>query len=168
MQHRRLPSDTARWPARPDGAAAMPPSSARALATEIFGSELEGARTAAAAAVAAERVFQRLSENLVRWVGAEGSQALFARARTLAQTRSEALRVIPPPARSALFLDALVANSEPHDPAPVIEGAMTIVVALIELLARLVGEDLALKLLTEGGSNWPSSGGRTPSRERTP
>ena len=146
----------------------MPPSSARALAGEMFGSELDGARTAAGAAAAAERVFQRLSENLVRWVGAEGSQALFARARALAQTRSEALRVIPPPARSALFLDALAANSEPHDAAPVIEGAMTILTALIELLARLVGEDLALKLLTESGSRWPSSDGRTPSREHRP
>ena len=145
----------------------MPPSSARTLAGEILAGELDGARSAAETAAAAERVFQRLSENLVRWVGADGSQALFARARSLAQTRSDALRVIPPPARSALFLDALAANSEPHDAAPVIEGAMTILTALIELLTRLVGQDLALKLLTETNSTSPSSGRRTASTEHT-
>ena len=143
----------------------MPSSPARVLAGEFLASELEGVRTPAAAAMAAERVFQRLSENLVRWVGAEGSQALFARARSLAQTRSDALRVIPPPARSALFLDALAADSEPHDTAPVIEGAMTILTALIELLSRLVGEDLALKLLADSGSSRPSGRTRAPSGE---
>ena len=146
----------------------MAESSARALAGELLAGELSGARTPAAAAAAAERVFQRISANLVRWVGAEGSQALFTRARDLAQTRSDALRVIPPPARSALFLDALVADAEPHDPAPVVEGAMTILTALIELLSRLVGEDLALKLLIESGSSWPSNGGPPARTEQKP
>ena len=146
----------------------MPQSSARALAGEILSREIEGARTATAAAGAAELVFQRLADNLVRWVGTDGSQALFARARAIAQTRSEALRVIPPPARSALFLDALAAHAEPHDVTSILEGAVTILEALIELLSRLVGDDLAMKLLTESGANQPSGSGRPPSTERKP
>ena len=146
----------------------MTHASARALAGEILAREIDGSRTATAAAGAAERVFQRLADNLVRWIGTDGSQALFTRARAIAQTRSEALRVVPPPARSALFLDALAANTEPHDVASVMGGAVTILEALIELLSRLVGEELALKLLTECGTSWPSGTGHPPRTERKP
>ncbi len=140
---------------------------ARDLARELLAHELTGVTTPAAAGVAAERVFQRLSDNLVQWVGTDGSQALFARARALAQTRNEALRAVPPPARSALFLDGLAANAQPHDVAHVVEGAVTLLTALIELLTRLVGDDLALKLLTDGGSSRSLNRAPAPSPERT-
>ena len=146
----------------------MDQPTARDLARQILARDLaeRDATTAAAAAAAAEHVFHRLADNLVRYVGAEGSQALFTRARTLAQTENRALRVVPPPARSALFLDALAADAEPHDSAIVIDGAVLILSKLIELLTRLVGDELAVRLLSETAPDRHTNGVRPPSPER--
>jgi hypothetical protein len=144
-------------------------SSARELAERILVRDLASAdtSTATAAVVAAERVFHRLGDNLVRWVGAEGSQALFARARAIARAQNQALRVVPPPARSALFLDALASSTDPQDTAAVLDGAVTILTSLIELLTRLVGEELATQLLTDGSQVGSTDAPRSVSPERT-
>ena len=141
----------------------------RELARQILARDLNGANppTAASAAAAAEQSFHRLSDTLGRWVGAEGSQALFSRALALAQAQNPALRVVPPPARSALFLDALAASA-PHDADALTDGVVTIMTTLIELLGRLIGHDLALMLVTDTspgqgtGGEHRSDAGRAP------
>jgi hypothetical protein len=149
----------------------MDQTSARDLARQILDRDLAAVETttAAGAAAAAELVFHRLADNLVRWVGSDGSQALFTRARSLAQARNLNVKMVPPPARSALFLDALAANSKPHDTEAVMEGAVTILAALLELLTRLVGDDLAVRLLFDTAQRQHSNGVRPPHRpERKP
>lgn len=138
------------------------------LARQIVDHNLAGRdiSTPAAAAAAAEIVFQRLADNLVRWVGADGSQALFTRARSLAQAENASLRDVPPPARSALFLDGLAAGTEPHDAGAIIDAAVTILGKLIELLGRLVGDDLAMRLLTDTVLGQEVNGEQASSRER--
>lgn len=127
---------------------AAPP--ARELAHHILARDLArgGPTTAAMVASGAERAFQRLSDSLVSWVGPEGTQALFTRALTLAQAQNPALRAVPPPARAALFLDAFAAEQR-QDAKAVTEGVVLILTTLIELLARLIGNDLAVRLVRE-------------------
>ena len=147
----------------------MAQPSARDLAHQILARDLSGVDkpTPVTVAAAAELVFQRLSDNLVRWLGPEGSHALFTRALALAQAQNRALRVVPPPARSALFLDALAANAEPHDTDGVMEGVMVIMTTLIELLTRLIGEDLTVRLVAETAPGRNADGTRPPGAERS-
>ena len=121
------------------------------VAHQILAQEIAAADAASAehALEAAERAFQRVSTNLVRWLGPDGTHALFARALVLAQRESPALGTVPPPIRSALLLDTVAANVGPHDTDAVREATAMILAALIELLGRLIGNDLALRLVAE-------------------
>ena len=146
----------------------MAQRSARDLAHQILSRDLAGVDkpTPVKVAAAAELVFQRLSDNLVRWLGPDGSHALFTRALALAQAENRALRVVPPPTRSALFLDALAANAEPHDADAVMDGVLMIMTTLIELLTRLIGEDLTIKLVAETAPAKVADGTRPPDAKR--
>ena len=118
--------------------------------------------TAIDAARAGERVFSQVSDNLVRWIGPDGSQALFARALVLAQAQRSALNAIPAPARSGLFLESLAATVDPQDTNTVTDAAVMILATLIELLGRLIGNDLAIRLVLERAP------GVNPSQPRRP
>jgi hypothetical protein len=148
----------------------MAQRSARDLAHQILTRDLArlDKPTPVAVAAAAELVFHRLSENLIRWLGPEGSHALFTRALELAQAEHRSLRVIPPPARSALFFDALAANAEPHDTGAVMDGVVMIMITLIDLLTRLIGEDLTVRLVEESAPGLVADGTRPPRAERNP
>jgi hypothetical protein len=146
----------------------MAQRSARDLAHQILAHNLAGVDkpTPVKVAAAAELAFQRLSDNLVRWLGPDGSHALFTRALALAQAQDRSLHVVPPPARSALFLDALAANAEPHDADAVMDGVAMIMTTLIELLTRLIGEDLTIKLVAETAPGHVADGTRPPGAGR--
>lgn len=111
--------------------------------------------TAADAASAAERAFARVSVSMVRWIGPDGSQALFMRALGLAQAQRPALKSIPPPARSVLVLEPLADTVDPQDTNAVMDAAAMILTTLIELLGRLIGNDLAIRLV---GHDSPGQG----------
>ena len=142
---------------------------ARELARQIIEGDLRGldAPTPINVAAAAERAFHRVSESLAHWVGSDGTQALFARALALAQARDPSLKAVQPPARSALFLDTLAANAEPADGAAVLNGVTLIMTTLIELLTRLVGDDLAVRLVAEAATGQNPDGVRPPDAERS-
>ena len=142
---------------------------AHELAHHILARDLPAGEpiTAVVVAQGAERAFQRLSDNLVRWFGAEGTHALFTRALTLAQAENPALRSVPPPARSALFLDAF-AKAHEGDARAVTEGVVLILTTLIELLSRLIGNDLAIRLVRETAPGRDAQGVHIPGTEQTP
>lgn len=133
----------------------MEQSSAHAVAHQILAREIAavGASSAVDTAHAAERAFQGVSGNLTRWVGPDATHALFARALVLAQRQSPALHAVPPPTRSALLLDAVAAHGGPHDNTAVIDATGMILTTLIELLGRLIGDDLAVRLVAEDRSS---------------
>ncbi len=120
------------------------------LARQTLALELSGinAPTPALITRGAERTFQRLANTLVRCIGPEGCHALFTRALALAQTQNPALKVVPAPTRSAVFLEGL-ASAKQHDATAVTEQIVLILTSLIELLARLIGYDLAIRLVAE-------------------
>ena len=132
----------------------MGQSSAHDTARQLLAREIAatGGSSAAHAAAAAERAFERVSINLARWVGPDGTHALFARALVLAQRQSPILRAVTPPTRSALLFDALAASVGPQDTKAVTDATAMILTTLIELLGRLIGNDLAIRLVAESSS----------------
>jgi hypothetical protein len=103
-----------------------------------------GADTAArAAASACEHLYRELS----RWVGPDGCHALFTRALAQAQAEHPALGKIQLRARSEPYIDGVAATIMAHGDAATADGLESVLVYLVELLGRLIGDDMAMKLI---------------------
>lgn len=99
---------------------------------------------------AADRVCRRVSDELSRWIGNDGCRALFARALATAQADGHpALDAVRTSARSVYCLDGLTESAARHGAAAANDGATATLSALIELLGRLIGDDMALHLLEQ-------------------
>jgi hypothetical protein len=102
-----------------------------------------GDTAARAAAAACDSLYRELS----RWVGPDGCHALFARA--LAETRPQypALEKIQLRPRSEPYVegiaDAIMARGDPETA----EALESMLIRLVELLGRLIGDDMASKLI---------------------
>jgi hypothetical protein len=103
-------------------------------------------------AAATERVCGRVSEYLSRWVGTDGSGALFARALASAQAEHPALGNVRYSRQSAVCLDGLAESARTHGAGAAADGVTAILAALIELLGRLIGDDIAIRLVEQSMS----------------
>jgi hypothetical protein len=105
--------------------------------------EKGGDSPAHAAAAASDRLYRELS----RWVGRDGCHALFARALAEARTDHPALGKIQLHARAEPYIDGvaetIIAQGDPASA----EALESMLVRLVELLDRLIGDDMALKLI---------------------
>jgi hypothetical protein len=106
----------------------------------------EGASPARAAAQACDNLYRALSG----WVGPEGCHALFTRALAQAQTEYPALGQIQLRARSEPYVDGVAESIMAHGDAATAEAVESILVRLVELLSRLIGNDMAMKLIEQG------------------
>ena len=109
-----------------------------------YRSERPGGPTAARAAAAA---CNHLYRELSRWVGPDGCHALFTRARAQALTEHPALQEIQLRARSEPYVDAVAETIMAHGDAATAEALERMVVRLVELLGRLIGDDMAARLI---------------------
>ena len=106
--------------------------------------ERTGADTAArAAAFACDDLYRELS----RWVGVDGCHALFTRALSQARVEHPALTPIQLRARLEPYIDGLAASIMAHGDAGTAEALESMLVRLLELLGRLIGDDMATKLI---------------------
>lgn len=112
---------------------------------------------AAAVQAACERVYGALS----RWLGANGSHALFTRALAQAQVEHPLLRDIRFRTDSESGLEGVTESIQVHGVAAVAAGLESLLVTLIELLGRLVGDDMAARLIEQSGPN-PARDGESP------
>lgn len=120
-----------------------PPQMARRLISSRA-SEQSGAETPArAAAAACDHLYRELS----RWVGPDGCHALFTRALSEARTENSALEGIQLRARSDPYVDGVAETIMAHGDPATAEGFESLLVRLVELLGRLIGEDMAMVLL---------------------
>lgn len=105
-----------------------------------------GDTPARAAAAACDHLYRELS----RWVGPDGCHALFMRA--LAETRPEypALGQIQFHARSEPYIDGVAETIMARGDPATAEALEWMLVRLVELLGRLIGEDMAMKLIERG------------------
>ena len=126
----------------------MPPQSpARQIARRLIDSR-QSHREAAdsdarAAAAAAEDLYRELS----RWVGRDGCHALFARALAQGRLDYATLDRIELRPRSEPHLDGVAESIMSSGEAAVAEALESMLVHLVELLGRLVGDDMAAKLI---------------------
>ena len=96
---------------------------------------------------ALQKMFRQLAGDLTRWFGPFGFHALFARALTEAKRHHSALETVH--IRSAVepALDGLDEGVAKYGSDAVTEGIIAMLMAFIDLLSRLIGEDMALSLL---------------------
>jgi hypothetical protein len=99
-----------------------------------------------------QRVCAQLRAGLARWIGSEGYRALIR--RTLEQERAAH------PVLSSLSCDGgdaheIAAAVRAHGAAELTAGIMALVATLIDLLGRIVGEDMALQLVEQTGALSP-------------
>jgi hypothetical protein len=103
-------------------------------------------------AAAAGRVCAQLRAGLGRWIGGEGYRALLDRALVLARAEH--------PALGSLSCDrgdqpVTPADVRAHGAAKVAAGMVALVAMLIELLSRMVGEEMAVRLVEQTGKPSP-------------
>jgi hypothetical protein len=103
----------------------------------------DGDTPARAAADASDRLYRELS----RWVGLDGCYALFARALSQAQTDYPALGKILVSARSQPHIDGVPETIMARGDPATAEGIEFMLERLVELLGRLIGDDMARKLI---------------------
>jgi hypothetical protein len=123
----------------------LPPASqlARRL---IDGSRGNGAPSPDSAHSAAA-AFDHLYQSLSRWVGLDGCHALFTRAHAQARAKYPLLADIQLRARSTPYLDGLTEAIDQYGAEETFEALESMLVTLIELLGRLIGDDMATKLI---------------------
>ena len=127
----------------------MPPRSAAAteVARRLWESAV-GTGSPEDIAAAAERMCAQLYAGLGRWVGNMGYRTLLDRALVLARAEHPALGDL-----ACLGGDdsLTTATREAHSPAEVAAGMVALVAALIELLGRIIGEEMAVRLVEQTG-----------------
>jgi hypothetical protein len=107
-------------------------------------SERSGGDTPARiAAAACDQLYQELS----RWVGPDGCHALFTRALAQAAIEYPALGQIHLRPRSEPYIDGVAETIMASGDAITAEALESMLVRLVELLGRLIGDDMAMKLI---------------------
>jgi hypothetical protein len=88
--------------------------------------------------------------DLALWVGFDGCHTLFSRALAEARSQYPLLRTIQLHARSAPYLEGVAETIEKHGIRETTEALESMLVMLIELLSRLIGENMATILIERG------------------
>jgi hypothetical protein len=122
-------------------------SAARTIAHRLIASGRSdgggGDSRARAAAAACDRLYRELS----RWVGRDGCHALFSRALAQARIDHPALGKIQLRARAEPYIDGVAETIIAQGDPATAQALEAMLVSLVELLGRLIGDDMAMKLI---------------------
>jgi hypothetical protein len=121
--------------------------SARQIARRLINSHRFGRAESDPAARAAAAACDQLYRELSRWVGPDGCHALFSRALAQAGTEHPVLEKIQLHARSEPYIDGVAETIMAHGDPATAEALESMLVRLVELLGRLIGDDMATKLI---------------------
>jgi hypothetical protein len=112
----------------------------------------------------AERILAQLQTGLTRWVGSGGYRILVDRALALVRPEHPALGKI---SCNGSDREEIAAAVRVHGAAELTNGIVTVVATVIDLLSRIVGEEMAVELVKQavaarpgGASNTGIEGGR--------
>jgi hypothetical protein len=129
---------------------AVPQSESRELARRLVDSHqlasAGGDTDARAAAAACNDLYKELS----RWVGPDGCHALFTRALAQTQIEYPALEQIKLRARAEPYIDGVAETIMALGDNVTAEAIESMLGRLVELLGRLIGDDMAMKLIERG------------------
>ena len=111
-------------------------------------------------AAAAEQGCARLRAGLTRWIGSDGYRALLDRALQQARAGHPALVGLQCQAGDVQGVAAVVGV---HSAAEVREGIVELVALLIDLLSRVIGEEMGVRLVEQAwsGSTRPTASAPT-------
>lgn len=101
-------------------------------------------------AEAAERMCTQLRLGLGRWIGVMGYRALLDRALGLARAENPALGGLS--CHGGEEEAEVAAAVRAHGAAEVAAGMMAVVAVLIDLLGRIIGEEMAVRLVEQVGT----------------
>ena len=102
---------------------------------------------------AADQAFRALARELSRWFGPYAYNALFARA--FAETRNEHAALAATRVRSATepWLEGLAEAASSHGADATTEALSSLLAAIVDLLGRLIGADMAVSLVARAMTN---------------
>ena len=123
-------------------------AAATEVAQALWARAAREATTPGEVAEAAERVCTQLRSGLGRWVGATGYRALLDRALGLARAEHPALGSLSCHGGGQ---PATTAAVRAHGAAEVTAGMVALVATLIDLLGRIIGEEMAVRLVEQTG-----------------
>jgi hypothetical protein len=132
-------------------------SAAREIALRLLA--VEGAPHGSPSDIVAQagaRVLERLQRTLARWFGADGAHALLARALEKARGAFPGLEAVKVPSLApeeglAIAKDTFAALCH-LSPDEAMEACAAVIAEVVALLGRLVGDDVAWRLVEHG---WP-------------
>jgi hypothetical protein len=122
---------------------------ARQIARRLIESRQPEGKGADSRSRAAAAACEDLYRDLSRWVGTDGCHALFTRALAEARTEYTALDQLQLRPRSEPYVDGVAEAIMAHGDPATAEGLESMLVRLVELLGRLIGDDMATKLISQ-------------------
>jgi hypothetical protein len=99
-------------------------------------------------AMATDRMFAQLKAGLGRWIGASGYTALLNRAMALAKAEHPALSDLDCLGEDGVATAAAV---RAHGAPKVAAGLAMLVAAIVDLLGRIIGEEISMRLVEQVG-----------------
>ena len=134
------------------------------LDTVSVATDHESPRAALTPVLAGDQLLGRMNEYLRRWFGPDGVDALLIRALDRTRREHPALAKVKPRERGTLSLSS-VAHDDPAAwpsavaDAVVIEAVIALITTVFALIARLVGDDMTLRLVAQ---IWPEMTAKLP------
>jgi hypothetical protein len=104
------------------------------------------ARTPEEVATGADRLWEELSARLGRWIGASGYNTLLSRALGIARSEHACLGNLACVGGEAALITT---TARTHGAGEVADSIVTVATVLIDLLGRIVGEDMAIHLVNQ-------------------
>jgi len=126
----------------------MTSSSAKSVALRLWARAASGTAVPEEVAAAVELLCTQLGTALGRWIGADGYRVLLDRALGLARVENAALRDL-----SCLGGDEAATRKavQTHGAAEVGEAFLTFLTVLVEILGRIIGDEMAVHLVEQIG-----------------
>lgn len=100
-----------------------------------------------------------MTDALRESIGDAGSDALLARAFARTERAHPSLKDLRRPGDDGIRLDGIAASAEVHGIEPVTAAIETLIAAVIDILNRLIGEDMTLQLFDYDEPEPPRAGG---------
>jgi hypothetical protein len=104
------------------------------------------------AAAAVQRACTRVVEALCDSMGNDGCDALLARALFRTEAKHPALKDLRRISNGKIHLDGVAASVEAHGEAKVTAAVEALLGAVIDVLGRLIGEDMAIRIIDPDNS----------------
>ncbi|MEO7083490.1 MAG: hypothetical protein ABI442_01735 [Gemmatimonadaceae bacterium] len=146
----RLPDPSAGLAAQARTPTVQHPTATSVLVEQLFSNEVRDVANIETMPGACEQLFARISAGLSRWFGRYGSNALLTRALARAAEGRPSLACVSVIAGDTAGLTGFSESAASYGADATVEGAIATLIALAELMGRLIGDDLATTLLQQG------------------